>query len=595
MPSTPNAAKEAARVRMAATGEKYTTALRHILSHPPSGAPARARDYLAAVLEELRVRGWSYEAEPEPWGGLCTAYAGPAAGVRIDVGRNGNDEDNDPDDPGALAAAAPLYLCALCPPDATVDDLDWGADGGAAPQVVAGQLDAELARVRLRLVHGKESESRTPCPICGDRYPARHLLTNSPSAHAVCPACVFDGDQHYRTDLPHLAVQLDRLAGEDLSAPAGWDAVAAVLALCCGANLGSRVEREVGNRGGFPMLTDRWHHPLERSWIWLPPAGPRHPAFSHLGAGATVRALLDALDRHSPSIRSTAKAMCREDGIRWRDSLWASAVAYAVAFTTQAHERHRHRKPVHVVDSTSDGLSQINEPFRVQGDALNIEGGLQALLDGLLFPFLLGHGLHDEPREPARQYGAEPDDGRPPRQPADAHVTHGIDQAVQVAIILGKIPGHPAAEGLWDGPPGAAGDAHGPFGSTASASSLGAVLRDEFRQALAGAMIDSYGPAEATADCAWRRMGFWIPADDAGRAVRQARDYLSCGTEVQVLWAGPGGTWSEPEWVDAEIVEVAAHCNGSSDAAGLDVLLDGGRSAWLLLSDIVAVQRPPAR
>ena len=133
-----------------------------------------------------------------------------------------NDEDNDPDDPGALAAAAPLYLCALCPPDATVDDLDWGADGGAAPQVVAGQLDAELARVRLRLVHGKESESRTPCPICGDRYPARHLLTNSPSAHAVCPACVFDGDQHYRTDLPHLAVQLDRLAGEDLSASCWW-------------------------------------------------------------------------------------------------------------------------------------------------------------------------------------------------------------------------------------------------------------------------------------------------------------------------------------------------------------------------------------
>ena len=90
-------------------------------------------------------------------------------------------------------------------------------------------------------------------------------------------------------------------------------------------------------------------------------------------------------------------------------------------------------------------------------------------------------------------------------------------------------------------------------------------------------------------------MGFWIPADNTGRAVRQARDYFSCGTEVQVLWSGPGGTWSEPEWVDGEIVEVAAHCKGSSDAPGLGVLLDGGRSAWLPLSDIVAVQRPPAR
>src|SRR5262249_46457430 len=156
--------------------------------------------------------------------------------------------------------------------------------------------------------------------------------------------------------------QLDRLAREDLSAPAGWDAVAAVLALCCGANLGSRVEREVSYRGGFAWLTARWHDPLERSWIWLPPAGPRHPPVRHPGARATGPALLDALDRHSPSIRSTAKAMCRRDEVRWRDSLWASAVAYAVAFTTQAHERHRHRKPVHVVDSTSDGLSQINEP-----------------------------------------------------------------------------------------------------------------------------------------------------------------------------------------------------------------------------------------
>ena len=47
--------------------------------------------------------------------------------------------------------------------------------------------------------------------------------------------------------------------------------------------------------------------------------------------------------------------------------------------------------------------------------------------------------------------------------------------------------------------------------------------------------------------------------------------------------------------MDAEIVEVAAHCGGPSDVPGLGVLLDGGRPAWLLLSDIVAVQRPPAR
>jgi hypothetical protein len=98
------------------------------------------------------------------------------------------------------------------------------------------------------------------------------------------------------------------------------------------------------------------------------------------------------------------------------DGVWNSAVAYAVAFTTQARERHRHRKPVHVVDSTSDGLALINSPFQVSGDALNVEGGVHALLEYLLFPLLLGHGLHDEPRGAARQYGATAGDSRPPRR-----------------------------------------------------------------------------------------------------------------------------------------------------------------------------------
>jgi hypothetical protein len=76
-------------------------------------------------------------------------------------------------------------------------------------------------------------------------------------------------------------------------------------------------------------------------------------------------------------------------------------------------------------------------------------------------------------------------------------------------------------------------------------------------------------------------MGFWVPADDADRAVRQARDYLSGGTESR--FCGPGGTWPEPEWLTAQIVEITALCSGPSDVPGLDVLLDGGRPAWLLL------------
>ncbi|MEW2493768.1 hypothetical protein AB0942_09495 [Streptomyces nodosus] len=159
---------------------------------------------------------------------------------------------------------------------------------GEAHLTVARQLDAALGHRRLRRVQGMEKESTTPCPICGDRYPGHHLLANSPDAAPVCPACVFDQDQHYCTDVAYLAVQLDRLVFEDLSAPAGWDAVAAVLALSCGRNLGTRVEKELKERGDWPILLPRWNFPLERSWIWLPPVADRHAAFRRLGAGTTV-------------------------------------------------------------------------------------------------------------------------------------------------------------------------------------------------------------------------------------------------------------------------------------------------------------------
>lgn len=68
------------------------------------------------------------------------------------------------------------------------------------------------------------------------------------------PACIFDQDQHYRTDLPYLVAEIDEVARQDMSFPAGWDAVAAVLALCCGPNLGRRLESERGWRGGLPEV-----------------------------------------------------------------------------------------------------------------------------------------------------------------------------------------------------------------------------------------------------------------------------------------------------------------------------------------------------
>lgn len=598
MSRVPSAAKAAAKERQARTGENYTTALRHVLAAgaatgPDSPPPLKARAYATAVLGHLRELGWGAGEVYGPEDGQYEAFAGPAAGLSIAVGRSDNEDDEaDPDDPAAVDVTRPLYLCSLCPAsNATVDDLDFAGDTTKSPKIVARQLDAALGRRRLRRVRGVEAQSTTPCPICGDRYPAEHLLANSPSAAPVCPACVFDQDQHYCTDVPYLAVQIDQLTLDDLSAPAGWDAVAAVLALSCGRNLGTRVEKELTRRGGWPILLERWNSPLERSWIWLPPAAERHKAFRRLGAGATVQALVEALEVHDPQIRGKAKAVCRSAEVRWRDSLWPAAVAYAVAFTTQAFERDRHRMPVHVVDSTADGLSQIRT-FPVTGDAINVECGLQELMEYLLFPLLLGHGLRDMPRDARRIYGAAGDDERPATQASDARIRYETDRSAQLAVLLGRIPGFEQGEVPWDGAPAAGAEGAEAYGSTRPVNDLVAAIRHEARLKAATALYDDRGVRqfEIGADAAWERLGWWIPADSAPHAVRQATAYLAENTRVQALWAGPAGSFEEPVWVLVDVVEINQHSSGPEDVPWLRVA-DGRSVFGLRLSDLGAVRR----
>jgi hypothetical protein len=129
--------------------------------------------------------------------------------------------------------------------------------------------------------------------------------------------------------------------------------------------------------------------------------------FRRLGAGATLAALVDAVDRHAPTARTEAKVLCREVGVRWRDALWPAGIAFAVAPTTQACERDRHRTPYYLVHSLSDGLGQIMKPFAVTGDASNVESGLAELLRYQLLPMLLGHSLEGLRLEYAAPHACE--------------------------------------------------------------------------------------------------------------------------------------------------------------------------------------------
>ncbi|MGW6144444.1 hypothetical protein [Streptomyces sp. NPDC055140] len=576
-----------------------------ILTAPTAAAPAPgpmlAKDYLKALVAEFRLLGWGaghHEPEVDCFG--LTAYAGPVAGLSLSVGRadhDANGDELDPDDPEQSDLTKPLYLMAMCPSgNATVEDFEDGlADCSTeAVRVTARRMNSTLGKTRLRRVRGMEERSTTPCPICGDRYPEHHLLKNAHSAEPVCPACIFDGDQAYRTDLPYLAVRLDRLLHDDLSAPAGWDAVAAVLALTCGPNLGTRLDRELKERGGWPFVMERWGEPLERSWIWLPGPGHRHEAFKHLGAGASLAALVDAVDRHDPTARAAAKALSRASEVRWRDALWPAAIAYAVAFTAQGYERDRHRTPFHVVHSFSDGLEQTMRPFAVTGDASNVEYGLEALLTHQLFPMLLEYSPDEEPADPRRRYGAQPEDDRPARSRADAHLTHSIDRANQVAVVLGKIPFTPPGVPVWDGPAVTGADAQG-LGSTAPANDLCRAVRDEARQQAAEALYDLDGCDAVDAEQAWTRNGWWIPSDDAAHAVRQAQQFFGeKKTRVNALWFGPGAQLPEPVQICVDTTSVNPHSTGPQDVPWLQVS-DGHSVFGLTLSDIALIRRADPR
>lgn len=264
-------------------------------------------------------------------------------------------------------------------------------------------------------------------------------------------------------------------------------------------------------------------------------AGARLPPAA---AGATVSALTAALLLYIPTLEDQAKAVVRNVEAKWRPNLLPAAVGYAVAFSTQAVERDRHRKPVHVVDSTSDGLSQISKPFAVTGDSVNVEGGLQALLEYLLLPLLLGHGLSDEPREPHRSYGAADNDARPPRKPQDAYLSHEIDRAAQIAVVLGMHwSGASTSDAPWEGQRDPTLETSR-LDSTKPVNDAIAAVREEARLHAAGTAFDHGGAVTMVADEAWARTGWWIPADDAPHAVRHARDFLIKDLRVDVLWAG---------------------------------------------------------
>jgi hypothetical protein len=612
MAKVPNAAKKAARERMTREGENYTTALRHVLTvgstqQPPDVA---MRDAVAKALAGL---GW-----PAPDTGIDdetpVAYAGPCDVMRLAVETDeeglsdGEDARTPQDDP----AGRKMYVTGLAPTGwATVDDFDFSDIATTPAPDLARSIDRELAQARARRTAQAAEEADTGCAICGDRYPADHLITNSPAegADPVCPACIFDGDLPFRTHVPHLAFQLDTLEREDLAAPAGWAAIAALLSLAIAGKVGTAGSRWLTGHGMnsiFAHLDRRWNTPVDDTWIWLPPAEHRHPAFTSLGAGASLRVVVDTLEAGIPDIKTRAKRECRYSDVRWRETIWPAVVAYAVTFTTQASERPQHRKPVHVIASLDDALYELSpEGFSVRGDAGNVAGMLECVLERVLFPALLGHGLHDEPKEPARVYGAADGDDRPARRPQDAQLMHATERAVAINLSLNLGPAAVLRTArLWDLDPAlpaaqpAPGPAHeqpaggqpAPIGPSAAVTAEVAEIRTGLLIEAAGALYDNGGRQALTAANAWNTRGIWVIPDDADVAVHQAQHLLTGRPRVLAVWAGPSGQWDEPISVCVDVTAVMAHSRGPVDVPWLQVW-DGESQFALQLRELAAILR----
>jgi hypothetical protein len=192
------------------------------------------------------------------------------------------------------------------------------------------------------------------CAICGESYPAAHLLRPTTANEVtVCPTCVFDDDLWMEAFPQRLAYEIDRLIQKDLAIPARWTAVAAVLAYAAGPTTRTPLKQ-----------AELWAHSLERAssahwadpgtmWIWLPPTN-RPAALSDLGPGASLRAVAAAVEAAHPDLRDRFRSWFEaeldtpspQDSGCLVEELWPAAIAYAATFATDRIERRGHYLPV---------------------------------------------------------------------------------------------------------------------------------------------------------------------------------------------------------------------------------------------------------
>lgn len=331
------------------------------------------RDMIAA----FREAGWPAESDSFPEGGQWSGYPGPVWSLLSRPGEAPLEADPDDADRHDLTVAPEFTFIAPRISINSGEAMVLKQSGSANPAELVKAVSASLATARRQEI-GKRADDDS-CAICGDNYPADHLLSpTSTETLTVCPSCVFDGDLFADADPASLAFAIDHLLDEDLSVPAGWAAVAALLACAGGENFAARLN----DLGPFNIPGEHWSDP-GLLWIWLPPQD-RPAALAALGPGAGLAAVVAAVETAHPDLRDRFRARLAEDldddpeetGTVSEDhlveELWPAVVAYAVALGTQAQERSGHRPPWHVLsDSFEPGT--LSDHFEEMGSQLDAD------------------------------------------------------------------------------------------------------------------------------------------------------------------------------------------------------------------------------
>ncbi|MGA5437417.1 hypothetical protein ACPCIZ_32750 [Streptomyces cellulosae] len=361
--------------------------------HEEGSRAVLTADVQRNAVQAFRQAGWPTESENFPEGGQWSAYAGPVWSLLSRP--SGMDTDAHPDDaerhdltitPGFTFIAPAISIN-------TGEAMVLKVPGDTLPSELVSQVSAAVARARESEIAKLVNDAQ--CAICGDSYPARYLLAPTVAREVtVCPSCVFDGDLFGGYDPVRLAYDIDHLWFEELAMPAGWAAVAALLA-CAG---GKTFVERLNEAGVLAVPGGHWSD-LSQLWIWLPPHS-RPAALDGLGAGAGLTRVVEAVEAAHPDLRERFRTQLaeeleqapEEDGRDYLvEQLWPAVVAYAVALATQEQERPGHRPPWHVLsDSFEPGT--LAGHFRQLGSSLNahdlgvcftLEVGLQVVAEAL--------------------------------------------------------------------------------------------------------------------------------------------------------------------------------------------------------------------